>query len=172
MSLKRMRGYVDIAPSVCSGDDCLVWAFTVIGERVSMGARCSIGSHCYLGHDVQLGDDVRLQSHVFIPNRVILGSRVFVGPGVLMTDDRHPRVNHTGYIAEPPIIEDDVSIGAGAILLPGVKLGRCCVIGAGAVVTHNVPPGETWTGLPARKRHRWPEPPGRGWLRPAPSLER
>lgn len=157
--------YTVIAPDVRAGEGCRVWAFTVIGAGVVMGDRCVIGSHSYIGRDTVMGDDVRIQSLVFLPNRTRLGSRVFIGPGVVMTDDKHPRVNNPRYHAQPPIIDDDVSIGAGAVILPGIHLSRGCMVGAGAIVTHDVPAGETWAGLPAKRLQRWPHPPkDGGWI--------
>lgn len=151
--------------TVTFGEDCTVWAFTTIGARVHLGARCVVGSCCYIGRDSVLGDDVHLNHGVFLPNGSVLGHRVFIGPNVTCTDDKHPRVNNPNYVAQPPHIEDDVNIGAGAVLLPGVRLGQGCTIGAGAVVTHDVPSGETWTGLPARRLRTWPMPPADGgWM--------
>jgi acetyltransferase-like isoleucine patch superfamily enzyme len=90
---------------------------------------------------------------------------VFVGPSVICTDDKYPRVNNPNYQAAPPVIEDDVNIGAGAVILPGIRLGAGCTIGAGAVVTKDVPAGETWVGVPARRQPRFPEPPrDGGWI--------
>jgi maltose O-acetyltransferase len=72
----------------------------------------------------------------------------------MFADDRYPRVNNPRYHAEPPTIEDDVAVGMGVVVLPGVTLGRGCVIGAGAVVTFDVPPYMTVVGNPARKIRR------------------
>lgn len=155
-----------IDPTVVMGDGCRIWAFTTIGAGVILGAQCVIGSCCYVGHGSILGDCVHLNHGVFLPNGSRLGHRVFIGPNVTFTDDKHPRVNNPEYHAQPPVIEDDVNIGAGAVILPGVQLGQGCTIGAGAVVTRDVPAGETWTGIPARRLRRFPSPPSDGgWLR-------
>jgi acetyltransferase-like isoleucine patch superfamily enzyme len=157
--------YIDLARDLTCGTGCRVWSFTVIAPGVVMGARCVIGSGCYIGRGSILGDDVHLNHGCFLPNGSRLGHRVFLGPNVTCTDDKYPRVNHADYDAQPPIIEDDVSIGAGAVLLPGVHLYQGCVIAAGAVVTHNVPAGETWSGLPARRHRRLPPlPADGGWF--------
>lgn len=156
---------------VIIGEGCRIWHFTVIGARVRVGARCVIGSCCYIGHDSILGDDVHLNHGTFVPNGSRLGDRVFVGPNVTFTDDKHPRVNHPHYTAEPPIVEDDVNIGAGAVILPGVWLGHGCTVGAGAVVTRSIPPGETWVGNPGRRLQRWPAlPADGGWFARAQAI--
>ena len=73
---------------------------------------------------------------------------------VTMTDDKYPVVNNKHYDAQPPIIEDDVSIGAGAIILPGVRIGAGAMIAAGAVVTRDVRPGGLVKGMPAKNDGR------------------
>ena len=80
-----------------------------------------------------------------------MGERVFFGPCVVTTNDRHPQVNNHYFKREPPVIGDDVSIGANVTILPGVRLGRGCKIGAGAVIAKDVPAYETWAGNPAQR---------------------
>jgi UDP-2-acetamido-3-amino-2,3-dideoxy-glucuronate N-acetyltransferase len=123
-----------------------VWPFTVIGDRVHFGEDCVVGTHCWIGRDVTIGNGSRLQSHCFIPNGTIIGDRVFIGPHVVLTDDKHPRVNNPWYDAQPPILEDDCNIGAGAVILPGVTIGAGATVAAGAVVTKDVPAGTTFYG--------------------------
>jgi acetyltransferase-like isoleucine patch superfamily enzyme len=93
---------------------------------------------------------VRINHGSFLPNRSTVGNDVFIGPNVTFTDDKYPRSGNKHYKAEPPIVEDNVSVGAGAIILPGIRLGKGCMIGAGAVVTEDVEPGMTVVGMPAR----------------------
>jgi len=120
-------------------------------QSFHIGKHAKIHSHVWIGDMVRIGNSVSIQAFVFIPNGVTIHDRVFIGPRVTFTNDRYAPSNdwqdkyHT-------IVESDVSIGAGAIILPGIKLGRNCVIGAGAVVTHNVPPGEVWVGNPAKQK--------------------
>jgi UDP-2-acetamido-3-amino-2,3-dideoxy-glucuronate N-acetyltransferase len=160
-----ISGLSVIDETVSMGEDCRVWQFSTIGAQVVLGKHCVIGSNCYIGHNSRLGDDVHLNHGVFLPNGSVLGDRVFLGPNVTCTDDKHPRVNNPAYKTEPPVIEDDANIGAGAVILPGVRLGKGCTIGAGAVVTHDVPAGETWMGIPAKRQYRLPEPPSDGgWI--------
>ncbi|HAU37771.1 MAG TPA: N-acetyltransferase [Phycisphaerales bacterium] len=117
---------------------------------------CKIGSKVFVGpfveiqKDASVGDLSRVQSHVFICEGVHIGKRVFVGHGVIFINDRHPKANNPDWKLEETFVEDDVSIGSGAIILCGIRLGAGCSIGAGAVVTKDVAPGETVCGVPAR----------------------
>ena len=125
----------------CSiGDQTTVGPFVEIGEGVSVGARCKIGSHTYICPGVTLEEGV------------------FVGHGVMFTNDRHPRAtNERGVLAtdsdwvmERTLVRRNVSIGSGAVILPGVEIGEGAVVGAGAVVTRDVDPLRTVVGSPAR----------------------
>lgn len=140
----------DIHPTAVLGEGTVVWSFAVVCAGVRTGTQCAIGSTVYVGRDTVLGDSVRIQGGCHLTDRMTVGHRVFFGPNVTTMNDRHPKVNNQRYRCEPPIIEDDVSIGAGAVILPGVRLGEGCVVGAGAVVTHGVAPYTTVIGNPAR----------------------
>lgn len=113
-----------------------------------IGSRCTIHSHVWIGNEVTIGDDTKVQAFVFIPTGVKIGNSCFIGPRVTFTNDKHPPSHGQGW--SETHVEDEVVIGAGAVILPGITLGRGCMIGAGAVVTKSVPPGQTWVGNPAK----------------------
>lgn len=115
-------------------------------QSLKIGPRAKIHSHVWIGKEVEIGSHSLIQAFVFIPDKVRIGKNVFIGPRVTFTNEKHPLSG----IWQETIVQDDVCIGAGAIILPGVTLGEGCVIGAGAVVTKNIPPGETWIGNPAK----------------------
>jgi UDP-2-acetamido-3-amino-2,3-dideoxy-glucuronate N-acetyltransferase len=138
-----------IHPSVIVPDTSKIWDFAIVEAGVTIGPQCAIGSHVFLGAYTTLGQAVRIQHGAFITRRTQIGDRVFIGPNVTFTDDKRPMVNNPRYRPQPPIVEDDVSIGGHAVILPGVRLGRGCTIGAGAVVTKVVPPYTTVVGNPA-----------------------
>ena len=117
---------------------------------------CRIDENVFIGPFVEIqknasvGRDSRIQSHTFICEGIHIGERVFVGHGVLFINDRHPKVRNPDWKPEETYVEDDVSIGSGAVIMCGIRLGAGCQIGCGAVVTKDVPPGETVVGVPAR----------------------
>ena len=141
---------VDVNESARLGEGTVVWSFAVVCGGVVTGVHCVIGSGVFIGHGSRLGDRVHIQHGVFLPNHSQIGSNVFIGPNATFTDDRYPRVNNPQYRPEPPVIEANASIGAGAVILPGVRIGEGAMIGAGAVVTEDVEPWARIVGNPAR----------------------
>lgn len=141
-----------IHPSAILGEGTRVWNFSVILANVTIGKNCNIGSCCEIGHGTKIGDGTRIGFNSFFPPNSRIGNGVFIGPGVVCCDDRDPKVNNSDYKAEPPVIEDGASVGAGAVLLPGVKIGAGARIGAGAIVTKDVVSMSMVRGEPARVR--------------------
>jgi acetyltransferase-like isoleucine patch superfamily enzyme len=139
----------------------IVYAGAVLGARVStghaaviredneVGNDCSIGTHAVLESGNRVGDGTRIHSRCFLEN-VTLGRRVFVGPGVVFTDDPHPACPRFRECVLGAVVEDDVSIGGNATILPGVRIGAGALVGAGSVVTRDVPAGAVVAGNPAR----------------------
>lgn len=101
----------------------------------------------WIGDAVTIGDNVKIQAFAFIPNGVTIRNDVFIGPHVCFTNDKYPP--HNTFLET--VVEDGVRIGANATILPGLVLGKGCMIGAGSVVTRSVPSGQTWVGNPARQ---------------------
>jgi acetyltransferase-like isoleucine patch superfamily enzyme len=121
---------------------------------------CQIGANVFIGPFVEIqknasvGNDSRVQSHTFICEGVHIGQRVFVGHGVIFINDRFPAANNPNWNLEETYVEDEVAIGSGAIIMCGIRLSKGCRVGAGAVVTKDVPPGESVIGVPARVMQR------------------
>jgi acetyltransferase-like isoleucine patch superfamily enzyme len=128
---------------------------TIIYDHVNL-YKCKIGKNCkidafvYIEEGVEIGDECKIRPFVFIPTGVKIGNRVFIGPGVIFTNDKYPKVKGEWKLMET-IVEDDVSIGAGAVILPGVRIGRGALVGAGAVVTKDVKANAIVVGNPARE---------------------
>lgn len=141
-----------IDPSATIGEGTVVWHWAVVLADVVIGRNCSVGACAEVGRGSVIGHRTRISHGVFLPSYSQLGDDVFIGPNVTCTDDRYPRAGNTDYRPLPPVIEDGASIGAGAVLLPGVRIGAGALIGAGAVVTRDVIPGQMVRGEPARVR--------------------
>jgi len=141
-----------IDPTAVIGKSSKVWHFAVILQDVSIGENCSIGSHTEIGRGSSIDDGSRISSQVFLPPHSQIGKCVFIGPGCVFTDDKRPRVNNPNYTPHPPVIEDHAAIGAGCVILPGIHIGHHALIGAGSVVTRDVPPNSLVYGDHARIR--------------------
>lgn len=136
--------------SVRFGERFKCYQFSTVCENVEIGDDVVVGSNAFIGAGSRIGSGTRIQHGAFIPKNTVIGMNVFIGPNVTMTDDRYP-VAGVEYYAEPPVLEDYCSIGAGATLLPGVRIGHGATVGAGAVVTRDVAANEIVKGNPSHK---------------------
>ena len=125
-----------------TGHNVLVREHTVFGNHIVVGTNTVIDGY------VVIGDFVKIESNCYIPTHVTIGSRVFIGPGVVLTNDKYPLKKRNAYKPKGPTIEDGVTLGAGAIVCPGLVIGRCSFVAAGAVVTKDVPPMSLVKGVP------------------------
>jgi acetyltransferase-like isoleucine patch superfamily enzyme len=127
---------------------------TVLNKFINLYG-CTIGRDCMIGTFVEIqkgaviGNRVRVQSHSFICEGVTIEDDVFIGHGVIFINDNHPKVPTTGWKLLPVRVKKGASIGSNATILGGVIIGEKAVIGAGAVVTKNVPNRATVAGNPA-----------------------
>ena len=108
----------------------------------SIGSQTKIGAFVEIG-GAKIGKDCKIQSFVYIPPGVVIGDRVFVGPGTVFTNCKKPDLSKEPMLIET-FIEDDVVIGAGCVILPGIRIKRNAFIAAGSTVTKDVGAGETW----------------------------
>lgn len=132
------------------GGGTRIWQFVVILPKATLGDDCNICSHCFIENDVILGNRVTVKSGVQLWDGLRVGDDVFIGPNATFANDKFPRSRqHLDNVMET-VIEDGASIGAGATVLPGIRIGRRAMIGAGAVVTRSVPANAIVVGNPAR----------------------
>lgn len=130
------------------GDGCVIYdQVNLYGCEI--GQNTKIDAFVYVEEDVVIGSNCTLRPFVFIPTGVTVGDEVFIGPNVTFTNDMYPRASGSWERLET-IVEDGVGIGAGVTVLPDVRIGENAMIGAGAVVTHDVEAGAVVAGNPAR----------------------
>lgn len=127
-----------------------VWQFCVILPKAQIGEDCNICSHCMIENDVHIGNNVTIKNGVQLWDGITLEDNVFVGANVSFTNDLYPRSKANGWQCIPTIVKHGASIGVGSTILCGITIGENAMIGAGSVVTKDVPAGELWFGNPAK----------------------
>ncbi|MEI8340222.1 MAG: acyltransferase [Verrucomicrobiota bacterium] len=129
-----------------------VWAFTHILPGAVIGEECNICDHTFIEGKVRVGNRVTLKCGVYLWDGVTVGDDVFIGPGAVFTNDRQPRSGRHPARYLETLLRTGCSLGANCTLLPGVTIGMWAMVGAGTVVTRDVPDYALVTGNPARRR--------------------
>lgn len=132
------------------GDRTRIWAFAHVLPGATLGEDCNICDHVFIENDVKLGHRVTVKCGVQLWDGVELEDDVFIGPNATFTNDRFPRSKQYPEKFARTVVGKGASIGANATILPGITIGRNAMIGAGAVVTKDVPPNAIVKGNPAR----------------------
>lgn len=148
----------DVSPQAVIGEGTYIWQHTQVRERARIGRNCILGKGVYIDCDVVLGDNCKLQNGVYVYHPATIEEGVFLGPGAIVTNDRRPRAVNpdmslkmdADWEACPVWIGRGASVGANSVLLPGVRVGRWAMTGAGAIVTKDVPDYGLVVGNPAR----------------------
>jgi acetyltransferase-like isoleucine patch superfamily enzyme len=146
----RVDGLAVVHAEVSIGPRTTVWQFAVVLKGAVIGADCNLNAHTLVEGGAVIGDRVTLKSGVYVWEGIVLEDDVFCGPNATFTNDKHPRSKSYPAARPQTVVKRGASIGAGAVILPGVTIGEGAMVGAGAVVTSDVPAGETWAGNPAR----------------------
>jgi acetyltransferase-like isoleucine patch superfamily enzyme len=134
------------------GEGTRVWQNAVVLAGAQIGRDCNLCANTFVENDVIVGDNVTLKCGVSLWDGLRVGNNVFIGPNAVFCNDMYPRsgVRDNRRRLLKTVVCDGVSIGSGAVILPGVTVGACAMVGAGAVVTKDVPPYATVVGNPAR----------------------
>jgi acetyltransferase-like isoleucine patch superfamily enzyme len=138
-----------IEPGAKIGEKTNIWAFVHILQGAIIGNDCNICDHVFIENDVIIGNRVTIKCGVQLWDGVRLGDDVFVGPNVTFTNDKFPRSKKYPAQFLKIIVKEGASIGANATILPGITIGRKAMIGAGSVVTKDVPDYALVLGNPA-----------------------
>jgi acetyltransferase-like isoleucine patch superfamily enzyme len=158
-STARIHPTADVESNVEVGARTSIWHRAHVRAGARIGTDCVIGRDAFIDIDVVLGDRVKVQNAALVYHGVTVEDGVFIGPGAILTNDRYPRaITPTGDVAHasdwtvsPTTLRAGCSIGAGAVVVAGVDVGRYATVGAGAVVTRDVGSHELAVGSPARR---------------------
>lgn len=147
--MKLIHPLADIAECQI-GEGTRIWQFVVILKGARIGSGCNICAQTLIEGDVVIGDRVTVKSGVQIWDGSVIGDDVFIGPNATFSNDLYPRSRRHPEQFYGVIIKNKASIGANATLLPGITIGEGALVGAGAVVTKDVPKNAVVVGNPAK----------------------
>lgn len=150
--------HIIIHPSARIGASTVIEEFSCIGAGATIGDECKIHRNVHIGEGVRIGNRVKIQDNVMIPPGVEIADGVFIGPSACFTNDKYPRaINPDGTLKSGSdweisrtVVSYGASICANATIVCGVTIGEWAMVGAGAVVTRDVPPHSLAVGNPAR----------------------
>jgi acetyltransferase-like isoleucine patch superfamily enzyme len=148
----------EVSPKAQIGEGTRIWHHAQVREGAKIGRNCIIGKNVYIDFDVTIGDNVKIQNNASVYHGATIEDGVFIGPHACLTNDKIPRaITPAGELKGSQdwevgriLVKYGASIGAGAVILPNVTIGRFAMVGAGAVVTRDVPDHGLVVGNPAR----------------------
>jgi acetyltransferase-like isoleucine patch superfamily enzyme len=133
------------------GKDTVIWQYSIVLPDAVIGNNCNINSHCFIENNVTIGNNVTVKCGVYIWDGITVGDDVHIGPNVTFTNDLYPRSKHDFKLSKTVIMRG-ASLGANATIIAGITIGEFSLIGAGSVVTKNIPNNTLWVGNPARQK--------------------
>lgn len=131
------------------GDGTNIWHYAHVREKSKIGKNCNLGKDVYIDTKVEIGDNVKIQNGVSVYEGVTVEDDVFLGPHMTFTNDFYPRASNNGWDVVSTLVKKGASIGAHATIVSGVTIGEYAMVGAGAVVTKDVPDFALVYGNPA-----------------------
>jgi len=132
------------------GKNTKIWQFVIVLPNAKIGENCNICSHCFIENDVIIGNNVTIKNGIYLWDGIELEDEVFIGPNVTFTNDKYPRSKQYPKHFQKTILKNGCSIGAASVILGGITIGQNAMIGAGSIVTKDVPSNELWMGSPAK----------------------
>ncbi len=132
------------------GSGTFIWQFAVILDGAKIGKDCNINCHTFIESDVHIGNRVTIKPGVYIWNGITIEDDVMIGPNATFTNDKLPRSKNKDFKLIKTLIKHGASIGANSTIICGIEVGEFALVGAGAVVTKNVPPRALVVGNPAK----------------------
>jgi acetyltransferase-like isoleucine patch superfamily enzyme len=132
------------------GKDTKIWQFAIVLKGAVIGKNCNVNSHTFIENDVIIGDNVTIKCGVYVWDGITIENNVFIGPNVTFTNDVYPRSKVYPGSFKKTLVCESASIGANATILPGIRIGRSAMIGAGTVVTKDVPDNAVVIGNPGQ----------------------
>jgi acetyltransferase-like isoleucine patch superfamily enzyme len=155
----RIHPTADLEADVEVGAHTSIWHRAQVRTGARIGSECIVGRDAFIDEGVVLGNRVKIQNLALVYHGVTVEDGVFIGPNAILTNDRYPRaITASGelaraddWVVSPISLRTGCSIGAGAVVVAGTEVGRFATVGAGAVVTRDVPPHALVAGSPARR---------------------
>ncbi|NML68418.1 N-acetyltransferase [Chryseobacterium sp. RP-3-3] len=134
------------------GENTMIWQYCVVLPNAIIGENCNINYNVFIENNVYIGNNVTIKPGVQIWDGISIEDDVFIGPNVTFTNDKNPVSKNKNFTLLKTTVKKGASIGANATILPGITIHENAVVGAGSVVTKDIPAGETWFGNPAKKQ--------------------
>jgi|SRR5690242_3550957 len=134
------------------GEGTFIWQFSIVLKNAKIGKNCNINCHVFIENEVIIGDNVTVKAGVQLWDGIIIEDNVFIGPNVTFTNDLIPRSKQYPEFFIRTTIKNGASIGANATIIGGNTIGECALIGAGSVLTEDVPPYHVYYGNPAKHK--------------------
>jgi len=147
--MKRIHPLSDVQ-SVKIGENTNIWQYCVVLSDAEIGNNCNICALCFIENNVKIGNNVTIKNGVYLWDGIEIEDEVFIGPNVTFINDKYPRSKQYPEEFQKTVIKKGASIGANSTILGGIMIGEKAMIGAGSIVTKNVPSGELWLGNPAK----------------------